>query len=315
MPRLILGAALGTCVHVGGLHHFLRLAESEGFGAESLGPAVSIDRLIARIQQIHPDMVAISYRLTPENASQLFQELHTRLQGQDHRAVRFVFGGTPPVAEVARASGIFERTFNGQESISEIRAFLRGVTSGSEEHHLAHDLVGRIEQKYPYPLLRHHFGRPTVDETKEGIREIAEAGILDVISLGTDQNAQEYFFEPEKMDPTQHGAGGVPVRTPDDLRGLYQASRRGNFPLMRCYAGTKDLLRWASMSVETLHNAWAAIPLTWYSVMDGRSKVPLREAIAEKQATMRWYAERGIPVEVNESHRWILRDAHDRIGG
>ena len=313
MPRLILGAALGTCVHVGGLHHFLRLAESEGFQTESLGPAVSIDRLLSHIQEIHPDLVAMSYRLTPENAAQLFQELRTRLQHHGHRAVRFVFGGPPPVAEVARASGIFEKTFNGQESISDIRAFLRGGTSGSVEHQLAHDLVGRIEQKFPYPLLRHHFGRPTVDETKEGIREIAEAGILDVISLGTDQNAQEYFFEPEKMDPTQHGAGGVPVRTPDDLRGLYQASRRGNFPLMRCYAGTKDLLRWASMSVETLHNAWAAIPLTWYSVMDGRSKVPMAEAIAEKQATMRWYAERGIPVEVNESHQWSLRDAHDAL--
>ena len=41
--------------------------------------------------------------------------------------------------------------------------------------------------------------------------EIARAGCLDVLSLGTDQNAQEHFFRPTEMDPTAHGAGGVPV--------------------------------------------------------------------------------------------------------
>jgi len=313
MPRTILGAALGTCVHVGGLHHFLRLAEAEGYRTESLGPAVSIERLLERIDQVTPDLVAISYRLTPENANQLFEDLRSRLGRRRRTGLRFVFGGTPPVAEVARRSGLFEKAFSGTESIAEIRAYLRGGESGRVEEQLAHDLVGRIKQKHPYPLLRHHFGRPTVEETIRGIEEISEAGILDVVSLGTDQNAQEFFFEPEKMDPTQHGAGGVPVRSADDLRALYRASRRGNFPLMRCYSGTKDLVRWAAMSIETIHNAWAAIPLTWYSVMDGRSQVPLREAIAEKQTAMRWYAERGTPVEVNESHQWSLRDAHDAL--
>jgi len=310
---MILGAALGTCVHVGGLHHFLRLAEAEGYRTESLGPAVSIERLLERIDHVNPDLVAISYRLTPENAAQLFKDLRSEVGRRKRAGLRFVFGGTPPVAEVARRSGLFEKAFSGTESIGEIRAYLRGGESGRVEEQLAHDLVGRIKQKYPYPLLRHHFGRPTVEETIQGIEEIAEAGILDVISLGTDQNAQEFFFEPEKMDPTQHGAGGVPVRSADDLRVLYRASRRGNFPLMRCYSGTRELVRWAAMSLETIHNAWAAIPLTWYSVMDGRSQVPLREAIAEKQTAMRWYAERGTPVEVNESHQWSLRDAHDAL--
>jgi hypothetical protein len=67
------------------------------------------------------------------------------------------------------------------------------------------------------------------------------------------------------------------------------------------------------MSVETINNAWAAIPLTWYSVMDGRSKRSLKDAIAENQSVMKWYADKGIPVEVNESHQWSLRDAHDSL--
>ena len=28
---------------------------------------------------------------------------------------------------------------------------------------------------------------------------------------------------------------------------------------------------------------------------------------------MRWYAERGIPVESNEAHHWSMREAHDTV--
>jgi hypothetical protein len=98
------------------------------------------------------------------------------------------------------------------------------------------------------------------------------AGVLDVISLGPDQNAQEHFFHPEEMDHSQDGAGGVPLRNPDDLEAIYLRSRCGNYPLVRCYAGTRDLIRWAEMSVKLINNAWGAIPLCWYSVIDGRSK-------------------------------------------
>jgi len=67
------------------------------------------------------------------------------------------------------------------------------------------------------------------------------------------------------------------------------------------------------MSVKTINNAWAAIPLCWYSVIDGRSKRSIEEAIREHQQVMRWYAKKGIPVEVNESHQWSLRDGHDSL--
>ena len=43
----------------------------------------------------------------------------------------------------------------------------------------------------------------------------AEAGALDVISLGIDQDAQENFFHPERQNPRRTGAGGVPVRSAD----------------------------------------------------------------------------------------------------
>jgi hypothetical protein len=194
-----------------------------------------------------------------------------------------------------------------------IRDSLRGKPKEGTEGFFANTLLERINQKYPYPLLRHHFGRPSLEETIEGVKKIAEAEVLEVISLGPDQNAQEHFFHPEEMDHKQDGAGGVPLRKPEDMQALYDNSRTGNYPLMRCYAGTKELMKWAEMSVRTINNAWGAIPLCWYSVIDGRSNRTIEVAIREHQNVMKWYADQGIPVEVNESHQWSLRDAHDAL--
>lgn len=313
MKKKILGAALGTCVHVSGLFHFLKLAETEGYQTKFLGPAITPQRLIQAIQDDHSDLVAISYRLTPKVAQTLFVELKKLIEQNHLTALRFVFGGTPPVAKVASESGLFERVFSGVESLDEIKSYLRATRGIPKDKIFASNLIDRIQQKYPYPLIRHHFGRPSLEETVAGVEQIAEAEVLDVISLGPDQNAQEHFFHPEAMDHSHDGAGGVPVRSPADLQAIYQASRCGNYPLMRCYSGTRDLIRWAELSVKTIHNAWAAIPLCWYSVMDGRSPRTLFDAITENQQAMRWYAQQGIPVEVNEAHQWSLRDAHDAL--
>lgn len=311
--KLILGCALGNCVHIGGLNHFLRLAELEGFNTYSLGPAVPLERLFNEIEKLSPEIVAVSYRLTPEVANHLFDELKNFIQKNQLKNIKFIFGGTPSVAKIARKKNIFDIVFDGTQSTDEIKSYLRGKKSESLQEIFPQTLIERIKSKYSYPIIRHHFGRPTLKETIEGIKKISESGVLDVISLGTDQNAQEFFFNQEFMKPELDGAGGVPVRKPEDLQLLYEASRCGNFPLMRCYSGTNDLIKWAEKSVRTINNAWGAIPLTLYSVMDGRSKRPLEIAIAENQSAMKWYAERGIPVEVNESHQWSLRDAHDSL--
>ncbi len=309
----ILGAAIGNCVHVGGLHHFLKQAESAGYRTKSLGPAVSLQALARSISEMKPDIVAISYRLTATSAKNLFEELGSIIASENIRGCRFIFGGTPPAAKEADDSGLFEMVFNGTEDPSVIDAWLHGDKKKAGPGSFPSSLVSRINHTYPYPVIRHHFGRPSLSETIEGASLIAESGLVDIISLGPDQNAQEFFFNPASMNHELDGAGGVPLRKPEDMRAIYEATRRGNFPLLRCYSGTRDLIRWAEMSVETINNAWAAVPLCWYSVMDGRSKRTMEEAMREHQEVMKWYADKNIPVEVNESHQWSLRDAHDSL--
>lgn len=310
---LVLGAALGQCVHLAGLDHFLRLAEEEGWQAQNLGAAVGVETLLLHVQEVKPDLVAVSYRLTEQDAVPLFAALQAGITRLGENGPRWVFGGPPPVARSASEFGFFERAFDGSQPPEEISSFLRGVQHMTMEDAYPGTLLERIHARFPMPLFRHHYGEPDLARTLAGARRIAEAGVLDVLSIGPDQNAQEHFFHPEEMDPSQDGAGGVPIRRAEDLSRIYEATRCGNYPLVRCYSGTRDLIPWAELSVRTIHNAWGAIPLCWYSVMDGRSKVPFPDAIREKQAAMRFYAERGIPLEVNESHQWSLRDSHDAL--
>jgi hypothetical protein len=312
--NLIVGAAIGDCVHVAGVVNFLNLAEQLGYQTVCMGPAVSVDALLDKVRQLDPEIVAVGYRLTPENCRNLLDELQAKAAARGETNRSWLFGGTEPCVAIARDTGLFQMAFSSGTSKQAVVAFLRGEQNEDERGAPPpQSLAGRIGWKAPYPLLRHHFGRPTVDETIAGVVEIARAECLDVLSLGTDQNAQEHFFRPAEMDPKAHGAGGVPVRTEADLAAIYAHTRLGNFPIMRCYSGTRDTMKWAPMLARAINNAWCAIPLFWYTRLDGRSTRPLRESIPETQQLMRWHAEHGIAVEMNESHHWSLRDAPDVV--
>ncbi len=310
--KIAIGASLGNCVHVAGVMHFLDLAEKEGYTTEFLGPAVSIDRLFEAIEMEHPNMVAISYRLTPENVVPLLDEIVTRKEELEDNIV-WVFGGTKPVADIAKTYGFFAFVSDGYDDVKDSIRFLRGKSSADTKENYSDKLIARIEESYPYPILRHHYGRPSLEETIEGVKTIAEAKVLDVVSIGPDQNAQEFFFNPEDMKNEYSGAGGVPIRAEEDLVALKEATQCGNYPLIRCYSGTANVFEYADMLMRTIDNAWTAIPLCWYNELDGRGTRPLEVSLVEAQQLIKWHAERDIPVEINEPHHWGLRDAHDVI--
>ena len=312
--KTIVAAALGECVHVAGVMNFLRLAEAAGWRTVFLGPAVSIEQVLEAARHEEAELVGVSYRLTPETGERLLGQFAEEAADLHAAGVRFAFGGTPPVAERAQALGFFERVFDGSQSPETVLAYLKGQTAEIPvETDFPQTTVERILWKAPFPILRHHFGLPTMETTRRGIEPIAEAQVLDVISLGIDQDAQENFFHPERQDPRRTGAGGVPVRRAEDYFALYAASRRGNYPLMRTYSGTDDFTRLAEMYVDTIHNAWCAIPLFWFNQMDGRGPWDLEGSIRAHQQVMAWYGVRGIPVELNEPHHWGMRDAPDVV--
>ncbi|MBI5951189.1 MAG: cobalamin B12-binding domain-containing protein [Chloroflexi bacterium] len=314
MTRTVIAAALGECVHVAGISNFLRLAETAGWRTIFLGPAVPIEKVLEAVRAEKADLVGISYRLTPENGERLLGQFAEEAAELHEVGVKFAFGGTPPVAERAVKLGFFEKIFDGSESPEQVLAYLKGQPAQDlSESDFPQLVTERIAWRAPYPILRHHFGLSTMEATIDGIQKIAESQALDLISLGTDQDAQENFFHPERQDPRRKGAGGVPVRTTDDYRALYEASRRGNFPLLRAYSGTDDFIRYAEVLTETIHNAWCAIPLFWFNQMDGRGPWDLEGSIREHQKVMCWYGERNIPVELNEPHHWGMRDASDVI--
>jgi len=314
-PKTMAAASIGDCIHVAGIFNFFKLAESAGWETQFIGAAKSPEEIAIWTHENRPHVLAIGYRLDPNAAGRLIERLVKALEdaGVEPRP-RLIFGGTPPVAKVARESGVFEKVFSGEEDISETMSYLKGESeTASKEAVYPSTLIERINWKAPYPIIRHHFGLPSLNETVSGIEKLADAQVLDVISIGPDQNAQENFFHPEEMDPDQDGSGGVPVRSRRDFERLYQASRRGNYPLMRCYSGTRDVIPFAEVLLSTINNAWTAIPLSWYNVLDKRGPREIEDSMEEAQKAIKWHADRGIPVEVNESHQWSLRQAPDIV--
>ena len=314
--KIVIGCSLGECVHVAGVHKFLTICEQLGYRAVFLGPAISIQGLIDAIWESNPSVVGISYRLSPETAESLLENLADAIveSGLKNKFL-FLFGGTPPVAEIAERMKLFDAVFSGVEPVEELVAVLKGEEKKktTTDKDYGQSLVERIKHKKPFPLLRMHFGLPSMKATIDGIRTISQAKILDIISLGTDQDAQEHFFHPEKIQERRRGAGGVPVRSVEDFKRLFAASRVGNFPLMRTYAGTSDLLELAKVHVRTINNCFAAIPIFWFNQLDGRGPMTVVESIKIHQEVIKWYAEHDIPVEINEPHHWSLRDASDEI--
>lgn len=314
MKRTVVAAAIGECVHVAGVMNFLRLAEASGWRTVFLGPATPISALLEAAKRENAQMVGVSYRLTPETGERLLAEFAEEADDLRAAGVKFYFAGTPPLARRARVMGFFDAVFDGSEEVEEVISSLKeDKAAEGEPLRYPQTTMERIEWKAPYPLLRHHFGLPTMKDSLEGVREIAEARVLDVISLGVDQDAQENFFHPERQDPRRTGAGGVPVRSAEDYRALYEASRCGNYPLLRTYSGTDDFIPLAEVFMETINNAWCAIPLFWFNQMDGRGPWDVAGSISEHQKVMAWYGERGVPVELNEPHHWGMRDAPDVV--
>ena len=178
-----------------------------------------------------------------------------------------------------------------------------------------HSYTKRIEES-DIPILRSHFGIPadTIVPTIEGIKELAEAKVVDEISLGSSDLSQRYFGHPDMFERKKND-GGVPYKTPEDLIELFQASRRGNFPSVKPYCHVVDIVPFIHTCLRTglLDGAHQAVPLFWFNELDGRGPMTVRESLKEHIAAVRELANLSIPVEMNDPNQWSSRWAHDTI--
>lgn len=310
--KKIMAGCISDCVHVAGFERFLQIAKEMGYDTLSLGPAQSVDSIIAAIKKEDPEIVGVSYRLTPENGIKYVEEFKRQVK-QEGLSNRFVLGSLPATASYFKEDNFFERIFVGDE-VSDVVSYLREQDLyGKTQAKPAQDLVGRIDQSKPFPIFRSHFGLPSFERTREGIEKLAQSGLIDVISLGTDQYTQSHFYNQEAIPADSRGAGGVPIRTEEDFRLLFETAQQGNFPLIRTYAGTDDLLKLAEMYSRNINNAWSAVPIFWFNKMDGRGPMDLESSIKSHLDLIKYNADNGIPVEVLEAHHWSMRDAPDEV--
>src|SRR5271169_3768534 len=120
--HLIVGAAIGDCVHVAGVVNFLNLAEELGYETICLGPAVSVDALLDKVEDLDPAMVAVGYRLTPDNCRNLLDELAAKASARGASRRAWLFGGTEPCVAIARECGLFQMSFASGTSRQAVQA-------------------------------------------------------------------------------------------------------------------------------------------------------------------------------------------------
>lgn len=166
------------------------------------------------------------------------------------------------------------------------------------------------------PLIRTHFGIPSdsIVPTVEGIKVLANARVIDEISLGSSDLSQRYFGKPEEFKIRKND-GGVPYKDYNDLVKLFQATRQGNYPSIKPYAHVSDILNFIDICIKAgmLIGAHQAIPLFWFNELDGRGPLSVSESIEEHILAVKKLAKLGIPTEMNDPNQWSSRYAHDSI--
>jgi len=217
--------------------------------------------------------------------------------------------------------GFFELIVDDYVTMEELEYFAqKKAIIAKEKIKWSDDLLERIKQVRHLenrPIIRAHIGAAaeTIEPTVEGTRKLSESGALEIVSLAPDQASQAFLakFVRGEEDPEKYrrGEGGAPIRSKEDLRRLKEATQCGNYPMIRIYSGTDELVELAKIFEETLHMPFPAVPIFFYNRLDGRGPLSILDGINEHFNTMRWWASIDKPLEVNDPHQWQLRRCSD----
>ena len=180
-----------------------------------------------------------------------------------------------------------------------------------------HDsLIQRLDHNFKdgfEPLVRAHSGPYSPDLTrqenikqyKEWCQQLAAAGYLDILSIGSSQLSQSYFGE--NWSGRMNG-GGVPVNSENEYIDIWKSA---NPMLVRTYSATRHVRQMAEMYERTIHIAWHALSLWWFDELDGRGPNSLYANLKEHIETMKYIASVNTPVEANVPHHFAFRGCDD----
>jgi hypothetical protein len=175
-------------------------------------------------------------------------------------------------------------------------------------------LVERLknaENRGTLPVIRAHAGpydtnrEKALNEFVDWAKQLARAGYLDVLSIGTSQLTQSHFGEDWGDMPN---GGGAPLNSAADYARVWDAARP---MLARTYAGTKNVPYLASVYERHLHIAWHALSFWWFCELDGRGENSLIENLRQHFDTVRYIASIPKPLEANVPHHFSFRGGDD----
>lgn len=255
-----------------------------------------------------------------------------RIQAEYHGAVPVFSGDETPFAALSklgvpaariphaiRVQSAYDdlRLTFGRQLIAEGRHWGTSTPerSGYPEYGTARDdIVKRLDHCKAHnrlPLMRAHVGPYLPQRTKalelfqDWVRQLRQAGELDVLSIGTSQLTQSHFGRP--WDDRPNG-GGVPIATEAEYRRIWDEARP---MLVRTYAGTRNVPELARIHERSLNIAWHALSFWWFCLIDGRGPNTVLENLREHLATLDFIAASGKPFEPNIPHHFSFRGGDD----
>lgn len=183
-----------------------------------------------------------------------------------------------------------------------------GTNNDTLELRLYNNFKGNFQ-----PIIRAHSGPYSNDisrldclkEYQNWCHELAKAGFLDVLSIGSSQLSQSNFGEDWDGKPN---GGGIPVNSEAEYMDIWQAARP---MLVRTYSGTKNIKKLAAIYERSINISWHALSLWWFNELDGRGPNTLYDNLKEHLETIRYIATTGKPVETNVPHHFAFRGADD----
>ncbi len=175
-------------------------------------------------------------------------------------------------------------------------------------------VISRIKHrqtKRQLPLIRVHVGPynpnyiEALKEFQSWLKELANDGWLDIVSIGSSQLSQSDFGANWGDKPN---GGGVPINSELDLINIWEASRP---MLVRTYAGTKNIPNLARIYENTINIAWHALSFWWFCEIDGRGSYTVKYNLEQHIETLKIIAATGKPFEANVPHHFAFRGADD----